>query len=422
MTSELIIPDSLQPQELKAIYEISRVILQTADTTSALQQIIHLTRPVFIFDNAVLYQLRDDDTLEPTYARAVGRGRSAEADAAWGEMIAIEVIRKARTVLRREEVTGKFVDRMRERMRLRYFLGVPLRLGGRLIGALIFIRFGGPPFVPEQIQLAEFIVDHVAQLLERQQLVGRIASLEAEKRLAHLQENFVATISHDLRSPLGFIKGYATTLLREDTNWDDKTRREFLMIIDEEADRLSELIDNLLDSSRLQTGTLQMDFQRVRLDSLLQEVVQRMLVRDQDLRIELDLTSPSEIVWADPTRLVQVLDNLVDNAARYAPGSTIKLSLVWQSDKAHLMISDDGPGIPEEHLEDIFNRFYRLPEHIQKVSGSGLGLFICRQIIEAHDGEIHAESVLGEGTTFHIYIPKEQSRGKETVAFQEVPT
>jgi signal transduction histidine kinase len=210
-------------------------------------------------------------------------------------------------------------------------------------------------------------------------------------------------------------------LLREDTNWDDQTRREFLMIIDEETDRLSELIDNLLDSSRLQTGTLQMDFQRVRLDTLLQEVVQRMLVRDQDLRIELDLTTTPEVVWADPTRLVQVFDNLIDNAARYAPGSEIKLSLVWQPDKVHIMIRDHGPGIPEEHLDAIFHRFFRLPEHVQKVSGSGLGLFICRQIIKAHHGEIHAESVLGEGTTFHVYLPKKQSQGKETIAFQEVP-
>ena len=113
---------------------------------------------------------------------------------------------------------------------------------------------------------------HVAQLFEHDQLVQRVVSLEAERRLDRLQEDFIATVSHELLTPLGFIKGYATTLLRADATWDENTRSEFLTIIDEEADRLRELIENLMNSSRLQAGTLRLTYQPVRLDTFLKEI------------------------------------------------------------------------------------------------------------------------------------------------------
>ncbi len=100
-------------------------------------------------------------------------------------------------------------------------MGLPLRLAGQSKGVLVFIRFGGPVFTPDQISLAEFIALHVAQILERKQLVNQIANLEAKRRLDSLQDDFIAMISHELLTPLGFIKGYATTLLREDTSWDE---------------------------------------------------------------------------------------------------------------------------------------------------------------------------------------------------------
>nr|MBC8503783.1 hypothetical protein [Chloroflexota bacterium] len=250
--------------------------------------------------------------------------------------------------------------------------------------------------------------EHVEKLLERQLLVERVAALEAERRLDRLQEHFVSTVSHELRSPLGFIKGYATTLLRDDTQWDLQTRREFLTIIDEESDRLTEIIDNILDSSRLQSGTLPMDFQEVRLAKILGDFVQRMMAGDFELDIQTDFKEPLNTINADPARLVQVLDNLLNNAAKYAPGSVVTLSLDWEAERAHIMVRDTGPGIPKIHLEDIFKRFYRLPEHRNKASGTGLGLYICNQIIQAHGGNIFAESALGEGMVVHIYLPRQQ--------------
>ena len=405
---------ALRPQELEAVYAISRAVARAIDIDSALDKIIRLARPVFIFDNMVLYLQPENESLEPAYARAIGRGRSREAELVWGEATASEVIHDGTLVIRKDEV-----ENVRDRTRLRYSLGLPLQSGLEIVGALVFIRFGGPTYEPDQIRLAEFITGHVAQLMERDKLVQRIASLEAERRLDRLQEDFIATVSHELLTPLGFIKGYATTLLRDDTSWDNNTRQEFLTIIDEEADRLHELIDNLMDSSRLQAGTLRMSFQPVRLDTFLRDISLRAQTRDGSKIIKLDIQSPDLKIPVDPARLAQVFDNLLTNAAKYAPGVLITISLYKDDTMAKIDVRDEGPGIASEHLDQIFKRFYRIPSNSTTVRGTGLGLFICRQIIRAHGGDIKVESKLGEGTTFHICLPLEGVQVEDQISLRE---
>ncbi|MFN2232875.1 MAG: sensor histidine kinase [Anaerolineales bacterium] len=399
--------NSLGIEELRAVYTISRVVLQSADTSSALQEIIRLSRPVFIFDNIVIYQNQNGQFLEPTYARSVGRGRSAEADMAWGEAVAIEVLQKKEIIIRREEIGVKTNDQMQNRLNLRFYLGIPLIINHVLIGAIVFIRFGGPSFTKDQAELAKLVAEHVTQLLERKQLVEQIVRLEAEQRFDRLQEDFVATVSHDLRSPLGFIKGYATSLLRDDIEWDPNTRREFLTYIDEEADRLSSLIDALLDSSRLQSGTLKMAFQPIRLEALLVDIVQRSKSRNYNLNFKLEFKASAHKIWGDPVRLMQVFENIITNAAKYASGSDVIIGLEWTSDSAHIIMKDTGPGIPKEHLDNIFKRFYRVSQDSGPERGTGLGLYICQEIINSHGGEIYAESE-GKGTTIHIMLPRVQ--------------
>jgi signal transduction histidine kinase len=404
MFEEITESGTLNSQELEAIYSISRVVTRATELDASLDEIIGIARTVFIFDNVVLYMEQGSSSLEPSYARAIGRGRKSEADLAWGETMAGEVLAEGKMIVRQENSS----ESPQNRMQVRHFLGLPLTVGGHRMGALVFVRYGGPQFIPEHTHLAEFLAAHIAQLCEHGHLVSRLLRLEGERQLERLQDDFVATISHELRTPLGFIKGYATTLLREDTTWDEETRKEFLTIIDEEADRLRELIDNLLDSSRLQSGTLHMEFQPVRLDAMLRDISLRARSFSENLSIQLNLRVPDMIVQADPTRLAQVFENLLNNAAKYAPGSTVTISLTAEENKAHIAFSDTGPGISPAHLENIFSRFYRVPSPNSSVRGTGLGLFICRRIIRAHNGEITAESKLGEGTTFHIYLPYER--------------
>jgi len=409
MTDKIREAENLNAQELDAIYAISRVVTRASELDASLDEIIGIARTVFIFDNVVLYVHNQSESIEPSYARAIGRGRNSETDLAWGEPIAKEVLSSNQIVVR-QEITGDFT---KDRMKDRYFLGLPLISGDQNTGALVFVRYGGPQFTPDHTHLAEYIAGHIAQLYEHGNLVTQLSRLEAERQLERLQDDFVATVSHELRTPLGFIKGYATSLLREDANWDDDTRREFLTIIDEETDRLRELIDNLLDSSRLQSGTLRMEFQPMRIDTMLKDLKLRAGSFYEDLEVEVNLiTSPLKIE-ADPTRLAQVFDNLISNALKYAPDSPISITLDTQDEHAHIEFSDRGPGIPTEDLPNIFTRFYRVPSRNKSVRGTGLGLFICRQIINAHQGEITAVSKLGEGTTFHIYLPILNKRSGE---------
>jgi two-component system sensor histidine kinase KdpD len=335
------------------------------------------------------------------YARAMGRGRSAEADIAWGENVANQIMDDPRTVLQ-EPPDDLTIDRL-ERP---YILGIPLQISTRALGAIIFIRFGSPPFEPEAVRLAEFIAQQISLLVERQNLKHAFEVLEQQNQEARLQEDFISTITHELRTPLGFIKGYTTTLLRSDTNWDQETQQEFLRIIDQEADRLQELIENLLDSARLQSGNLKMDFQAVRLETLVKSVADRVRVHHPDLDVQIIPENQGTLIRGDPKRLGQVFENLLNNAVKYAPGSEVSVTIEPKDNEGVLInIEDHGPGIPQRYLPHIFDRFFRNPELEPYVHGSGLGLFICKKIIQAHQGQIHATSTVGKGTTFHILLP-----------------
>ncbi len=392
----------LRPNELEAVYAISRVVSMAEDIDTAMDQITNLTRSVFIFDSAVLYRVQADgpEPLEPLFARVVGRGRSAPADLVWGELAAKQALEAGDVVIQEEGVKGG--DRLDEH----YYLALPMIAGGRKTGALVFIRFGGPSYTEEQVGLASFIATHVTQLFERSLLVARVANLEAERRLARLQDDFIAMVSHELLTPLGFIKGYSTTLLRKDAQWDEATLREFLTIIDEESDRLSELIENLLDSSRLQSGTLRMELKRVRLSDVLGDVMGRMQSRYNNLEMSVDLEEADVWVRVDGKRLGQVLENLTANAAKYAPGCCLRLWVTNAAEGLEIHLADDGPGIPTEHLPNLFKRFYRVPERSAGVRGTGLGLFICEQIVKSHQGRIRVESHPGQGTTFSLWLPR----------------
>lgn len=408
MRKESSTSSTLRPQELEVVYEICSAVAGAENTDSALEEIIQLARQVFIFDNIVIYRPSHDSQLEPVHPKAVGRGRFLEADLVWGESVAQKAYTEEKTILYVEDLTDSIPDRTG----IRHYLGFPLIIpGDDIIGSLVFIRFGGPPYTESQVRLAKYFSENVARLLEHQNLVNRVASLEAEHRLEMLRDDFTSTISHELLTPLGYIKGYTTTLLRNDVSWSEHERLEFLQIINDESDRLTLLIESFMDASHLQTGTFDMTFQPVKIEILIQEAVQRARARDETLKINLNQTVTDIEIPADPIRLVQVFDNIFNNVSKHAPNSLVSIAVRSTNDQLiHITITDEGPGIHPDHLEPIFDRFYRIPSRSDKsIPGAGLGLFICRKIIEAHDGRIYAQSEIGAGTTVHIFLPYEQS-------------
>jgi len=385
---------------LEYLQGLMRITAFADNSRTVIEKFLKALREEFVFDNVAVY-IHDErsQSLEVVYARAIGRARSAEADAAWGETFAGQVVKSGRLLLQDPRPDSQPDDRLNQA----YLLGLPLHSDNRTKGALVFVRFGGPIYENEHIVIASFASDLLSTLFERAAGRATTSELRELKRQMQLQEDFVSTISHELRTPLGFIKGYSTSLLRQDTSWDVETQKEFLTIIDEEADRLSLLIENVLESARLQSKTLPLRFQPLRLDAVLRDVIMRLRTRNKNLDISMDLKAAPSI-HGDGVRLSQVFENLFTNAIKYAPGVPIIVLLNQVGANIIISFMDSGPGIPAESLPFIFDRFYRVRSE-RTVTGTGLGLYICKQIIHAHRGKIWAESTPGQGTTFFIELP-----------------
>lgn len=213
----------------------------------------------------------------------------------------------------------------------------------------------------------------------------------------------VSTVSHELRSPLTSVKGYTSLLL---TRWErisDDQKREMLEQVKHDADRVHRLITELLDISRLETDRLVLRRQMVDLQALVSTVIEK--VRFSYADIEVDLRFPDDFpeVYADPDKLEQVLTNLVENACKYASPQGMRIEGSVLDDHASLAVTDAGEGIPEDDLPKVFTKFFR--RELGKPTGSGLGLWISRGLVEAHGGQLTATSTPGNGTTFSFTLP-----------------
>ena len=228
-------------------------------------------------------------------------------------------------------------------------------------------------------------------------------TLERLETIFTSQQRFLADVSHELRTPLTVIKGNVGLMRRMNT-----VDEETLVSIDQEANRLTRLVGDLLLLAQAETGKLPMQKEALELDSLLFEVIQEMHILAGD-KLMLKLSEIDQIqIQGDRDRLKQVLLNLVSNAIQYTPeGGEINLSLSKVGKEVHLVIRDTGPGIPAEDLPHIFDRFYRTEKSRtrSKTSGFGLGLSIAYWIITNHDGNIDVKSIEGNGTTFTISLP-----------------
>ncbi|MGJ8454772.1 sensor histidine kinase [Pseudothermotoga sp. U03pept] len=241
-----------------------------------------------------------------------------------------------------------------------------------------------------------------------------------EYELNEMRREFVSNVSHELRTPLTSIHGYAETLL-SDPDMDPETRNRFLTVIENESARMSRLINDLLDLERLESGEARFDFQEIDLCATANYIITIVepLSADYGVKVECDCENIS--VVGDQDRLVQMLLNLVDNAIKYTSlkesgEKKVKISISRSDSHAIIKVIDTGPGMPEDALKRIFDRFYRVDKgRSRKMGGSGLGLSIVKTIVERHNGEISVESELGVGTTFTVKLPIRRVESDEDV-------
>lgn len=231
------------------------------------------------------------------------------------------------------------------------------------------------------------------------------------RNVERMKSDFVSTVSHELRTPLTAIKGFVRTLLDDPGGeyYDQETRMEFYNIIDSECERLIRLISDLLNVSRIERGLpLHVNYAQIDVPDVVEKVLtfHRGYTDKHTLVAELAPDLPG--IEADRDKLDQVLSNLLSNAIKYSPdGGTITVAVHDAEDNLEFAVSDQGMGIPPEHLEKVFQRFHRVHSgDSQRVGGTGIGLFLTKSLVEAHGGAIHIESSLGEGSTFRFTIPK----------------
>jgi PAS domain S-box-containing protein len=232
--------------------------------------------------------------------------------------------------------------------------------------------------------------------------------LTQERALEEMRQDLVATVSHELRTPLAAIYGAALTLRRSDLELHEELRERLLEIVTEESERLSVIVNDLLLASQLDSGRLQVNIARVDARTVVQTVVEAARLHlPQNVSLEVSAAGKLPPVQADPEQLRQVLANLVDNAVKYSPdGGTVTVALEPREGCVRFAVQDSGLGIPAGEQRRIFEKFYRLdPQMTRGIGGTGLGLYICRELVRRVDGKIWVESSAGSGSTFFVEMP-----------------
>ena len=394
----------LEPLTPENIFHLIKILNKSENFISILDEFFLYWRKFFIFDNMVIYNFDVDYCLTAFFAKAIGRGKDQGPDISWGEKIANQII---------EQSEDYYVDNFppfenKDRLDQPYYLGIPIKDNEQFLGVIIFIRFGSPPYNQTECQLGSLVTRMLLPLFIHQSIDQHYAALEREKFIVKSSEDLIPTISRAIRTPLGGIKGYTTTLLRSDISWDKASEQEFLRIIDDETDYLIQFIENLLDSARLSTGLSKMNFLPIPIDDVLREAIGHIHLSNPTVIINFDCPDSLDHIQGDQNRLNQVFLQIFKNAIQYAPNSDIWVKIKQNQTTTTITLRDYGPGIAEKYLPFIFDRFYKCPENSPTIHGSGLGLYICQQIVLAHQGQISAESQLGRGVTILISLPNQQ--------------
>ncbi|MBN2002032.1 MAG: GAF domain-containing protein [Anaerolineae bacterium] len=302
--------------------------------------------------------------------------------------------------------------------------GLPIQSHNRGLGILSVFVHDVKLLNPHELQLLIAIANQIGVVIENTRRAEQAAQIEILRELNRLRSELIANASHELRTPLGLIKVFCTSLMAQDVAFDEDTRRQFLQGIDEETDKLKIIVDNLLGLSTLESGRMRLEKHVIDLRALTRKVIESIQLDMRSASAGFDgnpvavqhhfvcdfpnhpLTAP-----VDEKRIEQVLRNLLNNAVKYSPKGG-RITIQGRGDKWQVLIriSDGGIGITPENLEHIFERFYRVEnERTRTIGGVGLGLAVCKGIVETHGGRIWAESTLNEGSHFYFTLPVDEN-------------
>jgi two-component system, OmpR family, sensor histidine kinase KdpD len=368
-------------QETRRLYELSSSLVAHGSLEDTLNSVVHTVRSLFDLAGCAIV-LPDGDQL-----------RIAASDGEVSKALATNLTAQVRAAGTGDLQPGQA-------------LTVPLRAGAEPVGALVVVAGGpgSPVFGEAERRVLATFANQAALALDQGRQEEQRARTRALEETDRLRTALLNSVSHDLRTPLASIKASVSSLLDPEVRWSEEERREFLTTIDQEADRLNRLVHNLLDMSRIEAGALDLRLQETSVAEVAGPVVRRARSLSSH-RIDVDMPESLPPVIADPVLLEQVLTNLLDNARRYAGGSPLALVARERGDTVELRVIDHGPGIPVPERERVFDQFYRLKAGGRRPEGTGMGLAICRGIVDALEGSLRVETTPGGGATFILSLP-----------------
>lgn len=400
--------------ELAALNAIAQAASEWRDLKDFLRNALDTTLEILGLVHGAIYVL---DEQEETLALQVRRGVSGEAahnlslvEANKGLMG--QVLRSAEVCLvdsmeTAADLVGRRGTAMAASERGRSAAFVPLVARGRTLGVMAVMTQGERVLGEDDKSLLGTIGHGVSTAIENAHLMEEVSRARARDEFDRLRSALWASVSHEVRTPLTAIKGMASSLTATDVEWDEDTKRDFLQSIDHQADRLLRIVRDILDVSRIEAGEMLLERETSSLPALIERNrdAYRTLVGNHELRISVpDDLAP---VYIDDSRIEQVIANLLENAAVYSPEKTaIELKAIVSEGDILVSVTDQGCGIPAEHLDRVFDRFYRVDEAVKRRrGGTGLGLTITKAIVEGHGGRIWAESIENQGSTFTFTLP-----------------
>jgi len=293
---------------------------------------------------------------------------------------------------------------------LRCRLAAPLIVGPRSVGMISLVREQPGSFTPDEIEFVSLLGRFLGSTVQNiRAYEAERATVEELRRLSAMRADFVALVSHELRSPMAAVIGSAKTLRRRWRELTPEQRESFLALIDHETNRLADLVADVLDTSRIESGQFSYTFSDVDVGELVLESAAAAESGQDEIKIRSNIHRPLPLVRGDRDRLRQVLTNLLDNAVKYSPaGEAVDVEAVADNGRITVEVRDSGPGIsPKDHAL-VFEKFGRVTGD-QAKPGTGLGLFIARSIAQAHGGTLEVRSRDGHGSAFALELPVERS-------------
>lgn len=392
---------------LEATSRAARALGSSLDLDAAFAAFVRELRSLLVFDRAAILLAETSGARVMATAGAgaddfLPPGTTIEIE----DSILVEVIEQGRTIYREDIRDRRYPEEAGLlELGLRARVLAPLQLGTRAIGALALSRRQPGSFRREEVELVTLLARLVATAVQNLRTYeAERATVEELRRLSALRADFVSLVSHELRSPMAAVIGSARTLQARWRSLRPEQREAFLAVIADETSRLSDLVGDVLDTSRIEAGTFAYRFGDVDLAEVVRESVAAAEIGQDEVRLSARLPPSLPAVRGDAERLRQLVDNLISNSIKYSDmGSEVQVDAYADDGHVIVRVRDEGPGIDPEHHGQIFEKFGRAAGSAKP--GTGLGLFLSRSFAEAHGGTLEVESRPGEGSTFTLRLP-----------------